>query len=325
MTQMGRYLPPDRQPGELGVHSVDHFSLYVPDLAKAEHFYKSFGMDVQEESAKLVLRTSASKHIWGTIAEGSRKCLRYVSFGAFEGDLPRFKQKMESQGIKLLDPPKEQDGGGLWFRDPDQNLIEIKVAEKCSPNQKSRFANPSVPGGQRGAPMRGEVTPVRPNRMSHVLLFTTDVERTLRFYEGSLGLRLTDRGGHAIAFMHGIHGSDHHMFAFALSPNPGFHHASWGVDSIHDVGMGAMQMAESGYDAGWGLLRHVLGSNYSHYVRDPWGSYFEYTTDIDYIPVECEWEAGHYKPEDSIYLWGPSLPPDFIVNQEVPEVAAQEK
>ncbi|MEQ1886854.1 MAG: VOC family protein [Bryobacteraceae bacterium] len=322
---MGRYIPPDAQPGQLGVHSVDHFSLFVPKLEQAEHFYKSFGMDVQVESAKLVLRTSSSDHVWGVIAEGQRKCLRYVSFGAFEEDMPRFQQQLEKRGIRLLDPPKDQQGGGLWFRDPDENLIEIKVAEKCSPNQKSLFVNPSTVGGKRGAPMRSEVQPIKPKRMSHVLLFTTDVERTLRFYEGTLGLRLTDRGGDAIAFMHGIHGSDHHMFAFALSRNPGFHHASWGVDSIHEVGMGAMQMAESGYNAGWGLLRHVLGSNYSHYVRDPWGSYFEYTTDIDYIPVDCNWKAGHYKPEDSIYLWGPALPPDFIVNQEVPETAQAAK
>ena len=53
MTQMGRFIPPDAQPGELGVHSVDHFSLNVPDLSVADHFYKSFGMDVQAESAKL--------------------------------------------------------------------------------------------------------------------------------------------------------------------------------------------------------------------------------------------------------------------------------
>ncbi len=319
MTQLGRFIPADGRPGELGVHSVDHFSLNVPDLAEAEHFYKSFGMDVEAESAKLVLRTASNPHAWGVIAEGSRKCLRYLSFGAFEEDIPRFKERIERQGIRLLNPPPGYESNGLWFRDPDQNLIEIKAAEKTSPNQKSAFVNPSVPGGQRGAPGRAEVQVVRPNRMCHVLLFTTDVDKAIRFYEGTVGLRLSDRGGDAIAFMHGIHGSDHHMLAFGLAPNPGFHHASWGVDSINEVGLGAMQMADKGYNAGWGLLRHVLGSNYSHYVRDPWGSYFEYTCDIDYIPKGCDWQAGHHKPEDSIYLWGPALPDDFIVNQEVPE------
>jgi catechol 2,3-dioxygenase len=325
MTQMGRFIPPDAQPGELGVHSVDHFSLNVPDLSVADHFYKSFGMDVQAESEKLVLRTKGRDHAWATINEGPQKSLRYISFGAYEEDFPRFRQRLGRMGIRLLDPPLGIERNSLWFRDPDQNLVEIQVCEKTSPDQKTHFSMSSTPGGVRGAPARAEVPEIRPSRMSHVLLFTTDVERTVQFYTQVLGLHLTDRGGDAIAFMHGIHGSDHHMFAVALSPAPGFHHASWGVDTINEVGLGAMQMADRGYSAGWGLLRHVLGSNFSHYVKDPWGSYFEYTCDIDYIPKNFDWKPGYYKPEDSIYLWGPALPPDFIVNSEVtPEQAHAE-
>lgn len=60
----------------------------------------------------------------------------------------------------------------------------------------------------------------------------------------------------------------------------------------------------------------MLGSNYFHYVRDPWGSYSEYSADIDYIPVDCDWDAGDYPPEDSIYLWGPEIPADFVHNYE---------
>ena len=69
------------------------------------------------------------------------------------------------------------------------------------------------------------------------------------------------------------------MIAFAKSEAGGFHHASWDIASTHEVGLGAQQMADAGYRAGWGLGRHVLGSNYFHYVRDPWGSYSEYSSD----------------------------------------------
>ena len=316
MTQIASFIPPNRRSGELGVHSVDHFSLNVPNLAEANLFYRSFGMDVAEESAGLVLRTAGNKHKWVVINEGARKSLAYVSFGAFEGDLARFRERLDALHIKVLDPPAGYESSGLWFRDHDGNLIEIQVCEKTSPNQKTAPLLVSVPGGERGASLRAEVQPIRPQRLAHVLLFTTDVERAIQFYQQALGLRLTDRGGDAIAFMHGIHGSDHHILAVAKSSAPGFHHASWGVNSINEVGLGAMQMSERGYVAGWGLLRHVLGSNYSHYVRDPWGSYFEYTCDIDYIPANIDWKTGHYAPEDSIYLWGPPLPDDFVVNHE---------
>jgi len=316
MTQIRNYIPATRRPGELGVHSLDHFSLNVPDLAEAEHFYRSFGVDVEAESAKLFLRTAGVDHKWVVIGEGPRKCLGYLSFGAFEEDFSGFRERLQRQGVRRLDPPPGFETNGLWFRDHDGNLIEVQICQKTSPNEKSTFLHTSVPGGHRGAAVRAETLEVKPRRLSHVLLFTTDVGRAIQFYQQVLGLRLSDRGGDAIAFMHGIHGSDHHILALAQSSAPGFHHASWGVDSIDEVGRGAMQMADHGYNAGWGLLRHVLGSNFSHYVRDPWGSYFEYSCDIDYIPATCDWQAGHHKPEDSIYLWGPPLPEEFVVNQE---------
>ena len=77
-----------------------------------------------------------------------------------------------------------------------------------------------------------------------------------------------------------------------------------------------MRMHDKGYSKGWGLGRHVLGSNYFHYVRDPWGSFAEYSCDIDYIPREDRWPAADHKPEDSFYLWGPDVPPEFTVNYE---------
>ena len=119
-----------------------------------------------------------------------------------------------------------------------------------------------------------------------------------------------------IAFMHGAHASDHHLLAFAKSHAPGLHHSSWDVGSLDDVGLGAELMREHGYTKGWGVGRHVLGSNYFHYVRDPWGSYAEYSCDIDYIPKEERWPSGDHKPEDSFYLWGPDVPREFTINYE---------
>jgi catechol 2,3-dioxygenase-like lactoylglutathione lyase family enzyme len=195
-------------------------------------------------------------------------------------------------------------------------LIEIKVAEKTSPNIKSGFSEQSVPGGVAAAPRRSKAAAVHPTRLAHVLLFTPDVGECIRFYSRVLGLRLSDRSGDGICFMHGIHGSDHHLLAFAKSKAPGLHHCSWDVGSIDQIGRGAMQMADKGFQRGWGLGRHVLGSNYFHYVRDPWGSYSEYSADIDFIPVDHDWDTGDYPAEDSFYLWGPQLPDDFVHNYE---------
>ncbi len=305
-----------KRPGELGIHSMDTFNMVVPDLKVAEDFYKSFGLDVREEGNGLALYTFGSDHRWASIGEAGRKQLNFLSFGVFEEDFEPMKRRIEAEGIRLLDAPRGFDSNGVWFRDHNGVLIEVKVAEKSSPNEKMPFNMASSAPGVAGAPQRSLAPKVRPLRLAHVLIFTADVPRAIDFYHRVLGLRLSDRSGDGICFMHGIHGSDHHLVAFAKSSAPGLHHCSWDVGSVNEIGKGAMQMADKGYQKGWGLGRHVLGSNYFHYVRDPWGSYSEYSADIDYIPASCDWDSGDYPPEDSIYLWGPEMPSDFIVNHE---------
>jgi catechol 2,3-dioxygenase-like lactoylglutathione lyase family enzyme len=316
MTAIQGYIKPSRRPGELGVHSLDRFHFAVPDLAVARHFYSEFGLDIKESGNLLTMNTYDHPHVWGTIAEGPRKKLGYVSFGAFEDDIERFSVRLQEMGIKRFDPPPGIDSNGLWCRDHDGNLIEMKVAAKSSPDEKSRFSFRSASPGQRGAQFRSALPLTRPRRLSHVLLFTRNVSKAIEFYTRVIGLRVSDYSGDNIAFLHGIHGSDHHMIAFARSDAPGHHHFSWDVGSVDEIGIGATHMLEKGFDKGWGLGRHVLGSNYFHYVRDPWGSYSEYSADIDYVPATCDWQGGDQPPDDSFYAWGPNLPEDFVHNYE---------
>ena len=227
MTAIGGKISTVKRPGELGVHSMDTFKMFVPDWREAEGFYKTFGLDVREEGNSPGIYTFGSSQRWASLAEGQRKKLNLLSSGVFEEDFEPMRKRIEAQG-----------------------------------------------------------------------------------------LRLPDRSGDGICFKLGIHGSDHHMIAFAKSSAPGLHHRSWDAGSINETGRGAMQMPDNGSTKGRGVGRHVLGSNYFHYVHDPWGSYSEYSADIDYIPSTCDWDAGDYPPEDSIYLWGPEIPKDFIVNHE---------
>ncbi len=316
MTAIQGFIQPNRRPGELGVHSVDHFHFAVPDVAVAQNFYGEFGLKLGEKDNLLTLSTFEQPHIWGTIGEGPRKKYGYVSFGAFEDDLEKFSERLQTMGVQRLDPPPGVDSNGIWFRDHDGILVEIKVAAKSSPDEKTRVALQSSGPGERGAPYRSQTPRTYPRRLAHVLMFTRDVRKAIEFYSRVLGLRLSDHSGDNIAFLHGIHGSDHHMVAFARSDAPGHHHFSWDVGSIGEIGAGAMHMLGKGFAKGWGLGRHVLGSNYFHYVQDPWGSFSEYSADIDYIPVTTDWPSKDHPPEDSFYAWGPNVPEDFVRNYE---------
>jgi catechol 2,3-dioxygenase-like lactoylglutathione lyase family enzyme len=320
MTQIKGFIPPTRRPNALGVHSLDNFTFSVPDLAKAQHFYDGFGLDTRAAINHFDIYTFDHSHRWGRVIEGPSKKLSYLSFGVFEDDLEPFRKRLVEMKLDLLPPPDGLETNSLWIRDLDGILIELKVADKSSPNEKSPMEIiASGPPGARGAALRGQTSMVRPRRLAHILLFVRDVLASVKFYTDILGLKLSDEAGGGIAFMHGVHGSDHHMIALAKSEAPGFHHCSWDVSSVEEIGLGAMQMAARGYEAGWGLGRHVLGSNYFHYVRDPWGSYSEYSADIDYIPVTMDWQGQSHAPENSFYLWGPTPPSDFVRNYEISE------
>jgi catechol 2,3-dioxygenase len=300
---------------------LDHFVLTVPDLAPAEKFYSDFGLHVCPARGALALMTFGNDHHWGLLVEGKAKKLHHLSFGCYPDDLAYLQERAEASGVELLDPPQGFESNGFWCRDPSGLLIEIKVAERVSPAHKTCGTWSSAPEGVAGAPVRAKAPLVRPRRLSHVLAFTPDIDRSIQFYSSIVGLRLSDRSDR-VAFMHAIHGSDHHILAFAHSAGPGMHHCSWDMRGIDDIGLGAMHMADKGYSKGWGLGRHVLGSNYFHYIQDPWGSYAEYSCDIDYIAATQRWQAGQHEPEDSFYLWGPQPPVDFTINHEVESLAA---
>ena len=308
-----------RRNGVTAVHSLNRFVFSVPDLDVAERFYTEFGLDVRREGKRIDLHTFGNSHCWGSVFEvpGPKK-LQFLSLGVFDEDMAPLLQHLDRTGVARTAAHPLSDGAGVWVRDPDGNAVQLIAAGKVSPNEPALQAAPATHPVDRGAaPARSKVGRVRPRRLSHVLLFSSDVLRSVKFYSDAMGLRLSDRSGDIIAFMHGAHASDHHMLAFAKSAGPGYHHSSWDVASIDDVGVGMQHMVACGHGRGWGLGRHVIGSNYFYYVQDPWGSFAEYSYDIDFIPATVDWPAADHPPEDSFYVWGPPPPDYFIQNHEV--------
>lgn len=296
----------------LAVRGLDQYALCVPDLAQAAQFYTRFGLDTQNVATGL--RLDAAGRRVARIGEGSHRHLESVSFTLDPGDANAFAQRLEAGGVTILDAPPGSDREAVWFRDCDGVLIEAALLAPTS-SKKSDMAVRIAPAGVRRAV---EVDmPTKPQRLGHLFRFTPDVPRAIAFYERFFGLKLADKSGDNVAFLYSPHGSDHHLLAFARSTHPGFHHASFEVPSIDAIGMGARTMAEHGHIEGWGFGRHEAGSNFFHYVRDPWGSFAEYFCDMDYIPAGCAWEARDLPPERSLYLWGPDVPGYFLENCEL--------
>ncbi len=296
------------------MHSLYGYALGVPDLEVGRAFYSQFGLRANPNGNAIELSAGATRI--GTLLESPRRELHHLSFGIEAEDRPGGSRPAQQQeGAELLDPPSGVEARpALWVRDPDGHLIELAAGPRTAPTSKSFMRVSISDAGVPGAPEFGRL--VQPRRLGHVLLFTPDVNRMLDFYSRVLGLRLSDRSGDNIAFMHGPHGSDHHMIAVARGDRPGFHHASFEVGGVDEIGMGAENMLQHGHRAGWGFGRHYVGSNFFHYIRDPWGSFAEYFCDIDYIPAGSTWNVRDVKPEFSLHIWGPEVPPYFLVNYE---------
>ncbi len=85
------------------------------------------------------------------------------------------------------------------------------------------------------------------------------------------------------------------------------------------MGRGGRALLAKAGRGDWGFGRHTIGSNFFHYIQDPWGSWFEYYSDMDHIDDHSLWTPTNYDMEDSLAAWGPEVPKDFVHNYEVDE------
>ena len=83
-----------------------------------------------------------------------------------------------------------------------------------------------------------------------------------------------------------------------------------------EVGLGGRALLAKARRGDWGFGRHMIGSNLLHYIQDPWGSWFEYYSDMDHIENHQHWTPTNYEIVDSLASWGPEVPHNFVHNYE---------
>jgi catechol 2,3-dioxygenase len=301
----------------LGVLSL---ALEIPDITRGVKFYTDAGLEAEVDGhrARFHCRGQARTclELWGG-APGKR--LLHVRLRA-EG-LPALRAAAIAGGGTEIPPPEGFDSDGLWLRDPHGMSLHLVEAEPDPPLPRESVFVINSPGHivrTRRAAILPKKTydPVRPRRLGHVLVFTPDVDASIAFYTRCLGMGLADRAQDVIAFLCCRRDSDHHVVAFAKSPGVGFHHASFQVGDPDEVGRGGRRLQELTGKGDWGVGRHTIGSNFFHYIQDPWGSWFEYYSDMDFIDDHALWSPTNYDLEDSLASWGPAVPHDFVHNYE---------
>jgi catechol 2,3-dioxygenase-like lactoylglutathione lyase family enzyme len=291
--------------------------LDVPDLGVAEGYYSDFGLHTSERDNRLVARCDGRDQDQILLTEAARKRLTWAAFSVEPGSLDELSRRVVAAGYGRVDGP---DNGidGHWFLDPDGMPVLLAestqaVARDYSPLPWNMYGQYPRIDGDRWLDVQN-APPPRPRRMGHVIKYSPDLARAERFYIGALGLQLAESLDGRLSFWHCGQG-DHHIFGASASRGPGLHHASFEVADLDEIALGAQHMAERGHADQWGLGRHTFGSNLFVYVKDPWGSWTEYFSDIE--QVTCAWQGRRWElGQAGSAVWGPPMPTDFHRNLE---------
>ena len=295
------------------LHRLTSITLGVPNVEATSAYYTEFG-----------LQPGAGTHRFTTldggeqlrIARSDRRRLLDLGVGADDpDDLDRV-----AAGLRRLDVPVERTASTVSAVDPGTGTrIEVAIAP--------RLDQPAAPAPVYNGPGRVDRPgvradgvlrdgPVRPRRLGHVVLGSTDQETSQRFFTEGLGFKVSDTVPGLAAFLRCS--TDHHNVLVQQAPLQFLHHTSWQVDDVDEVGRGASAMlaADPGRHV-WGLGRHHVGSNFFWYLKDPAGNFSEYYSDLDCIVDDALWKPGVWEGMHGLYNWGPPPPPSFLAPEDL--------
>ncbi|MGO4003360.1 VOC family protein [Pseudomonas fluorescens] len=304
------------------IKSLSHVGLTVPELGVGRTFYEAFGLEAYVAGSDLVFRCQERAQDQIRLMQGSPKRLSYVAFGTDSEGFKKVLDNLERLGVAIQSAPYEIESSGIWFKDPSDDWVHVTIEDPATVATRN-IPEVNTPGryrrvNERACTPESQSKRAKPLRLGHLIKFTSDVTRSIEFYTQALGMKVSDQAGDGLAFLRCGSGGDHHVLGLAKSSHSGLHHLSFEVMDIDEIEMGAQHLVQLGYESAFGLGRHVAGSNYFHYIRDPWNSLVEYFWDIDVISEnDTEWVPLNASPQDLTAVWAVSPPPpEFIQNFE---------
>lgn len=275
-----------------------HVDLAVPDYDKELDFYSGvWGLTkVAEDSGISFLAAEGSPEQYIVrLRSADEKRLDLISYGAATTtDVDALAEKLIADGVQLITEPGRQDtpGGGYGFRFFDVDGRTIEVSADVAPRRHRRIEE-------------RESIPVR---LSHVVVNSTDPNRTRDWYARHLGFRLSDTISHPQRgdMMHFMRvNAQHHSMAVARGPHLSLQHISFEMRGLDEYMRGTGRLLRAGVRKLWGPGRHAAGDNTFSYFIDPQGNMVEYTTELEQLD-EDTWHPHIYDPTDPDVMdqWG---------------------
>lgn len=178
--------------------------------------------------------------------------------------------------------------GGIWFRDPEGNRIEVFHGPELADQ-------PFSPGRTMGGFRTGVLG------LGHVVLLAGDARRMIDFYQGVLGFRLSEYQLKPFEAYFFHLNPRHHSLAIVAANGPGVHHIMVEVANLDDVGAGFDLAEGTAEGIGVSLGRHSNDHMLSFYARTPSPFMLEYGWGGRWIDVDA-WSP--YELTEGPSLWG---------------------
>ncbi|MCS7480452.1 VOC family protein [Umezawaea endophytica] len=301
----------------MALHRLTGITLGVPNVERTADYYAEFGLERQAGDDHRFATADGGEQL--RITGSGRRRLVELGVGADDpDDLDRV-----AAGLRRLDVEVERTSTSV-------SAIDLGTGTRVVVSIADRLRQDAAPVPRYNGPGRLDRTgaradgvlrtgAVRPRKLGHVVVGSTDQEASQRFFTEGIGFKVSDTVTGLAAFLRCS--TDHHNVLVQKAPVQFLHHTSWQVDDVDEVGRGATRMLETDPSRHvWGLGRHHVGSNFFWYLRDPAGNFSEYYSDLDCIVDDALWKPGVWEGTRGLYNWGPPPPPSFLAPEDLAEL-----
>ncbi len=282
---------------------LSHVEFVVKDLDISKAFYvDTLGLQVtHEDGERVCLRALEERgHHCIVLKKGAEPVANVLGFKVYhDDDLDKARDWFEAKGRKTAWVERPHQGRTLATSDHEGIPLEFY-------HQMERL--PTI--HQKYKLYRG----VRPLRIDHFNMFSTNVDRSVTFWN-EMGFRLTEytedaeTGKMWAAWMHRKGGV--HDVAFTNGRGPRLHHTAFWVPTPLSIIDLLDLMSTTGYLANIerGPGRHGISNAFFLYVRDPDGHRIEiYCSDYQTVDPDLEPIRWDLKDPQRQTLWGAPAP-----------------
>jgi catechol 2,3-dioxygenase-like lactoylglutathione lyase family enzyme len=218
----------------MSLHNLNSLTVGVPDVEAVRGYYKDFGLTGDDG---WLSTTDGGRQL--RLVPAPRRQLLQMEIGVDDpDDIGRIAGQLRRIDVAV----SRLSGDSVTAAEPVTGVQVTATVTRRLVQQPSPEAAYNQPGLIRRTDARApgilrEGT-VRPRRLGHVVIGSTDQATSQRFFTDGFGLRVSDQVRDAAAFMRCS--TDHHNVLVQRAPVNFLHHTAWQVGDIDDIGRVAM-------------------------------------------------------------------------------------